>query len=48
LAVSTPFLALSLIGQRTREKVQFFKRVFDIYCAPETIKICCDFGDGWP
>jgi hypothetical protein len=43
-AASTPFLAFSLMGQPTREKVQIFKRVFDNYCGPEIIKICCDFG----
>jgi hypothetical protein len=41
---STPFFGLLLIGQLTGEKVHFFKRVFDIYFAPEIIKICCDFG----
>jgi len=40
--------AFHFIGQPTKGKVQFFKRMFDIYCAPENIKICCDFGEPWP
>jgi hypothetical protein len=42
---STPFLAFRLWVSRPRGKVQFFKRSFDINCAPENIKICCDFGE---
>jgi hypothetical protein len=37
--------AFHFIGQPTKGKVQFFKRMFDIYCGAENIKICFDFGE---
>jgi hypothetical protein len=45
---STPFFAFCLWVSRPAAEVHFFKRVFDIYFAPEIIKFCCDFGRAGP